>query len=135
MSSPHKRYMQRMVLASIFYIGTLMIAAFMHDEGDPVTPLTVILAILPGLGVIGYLWAIGRLIIEQKDEFIRMLIVRQCLYGIGIALSAAAVHGFLSSFDVVPRIDAFWWPVVFFLGFGVGGVINKMQFGASGECA
>ena len=39
---------------------------------------------MPGLAICGVFWAIGRLIVDEKDEFIRMLIVRQTLIATGV---------------------------------------------------
>ena len=58
-------------------------------------PLAYPLAILPGLAIAGVFLAIGRLIVEEEDEFIRMLIVRQSLIATGFASSISTVYGFL----------------------------------------
>lgn len=58
----------------------------------------------------------GCLMAETQDEFMRLLLVRQTLIASGFALSCAAIHGFMSDFDFVQRIDAYWWPVLFFIG-------------------
>ena len=69
------------------------------------------------------------------DEFIRMLLVRQVLYGTAIALSLATIWGFLENFGLVMHIPAFFWAIAWFAGFGVGGLINRLTLGASGSCA
>ena len=133
-SKAQRRYLFRMVIVSIIYLAATFLAAWLIDDGDPVTPLTVVLAVMPGLGVVGYIWAIARLMVEESDEFLRMLIVRQSLIATGIALSAASVWGFLEQFGVVSHVDAYWWAVIYFFGFGAGAAINRIQFGASGQC-
>ena len=133
-NTAQRTYLKRMVLVSITYLASIFLASALIDEGDPVTWLTVALAIMPGLGVVGYIWAIARLMIEETDEFLRMLIVRQSLIATGIALSAASVWGFLEQFGVAPHIEAYWWAVIYFVGFGVGAMINRIQYGAAGQC-
>ena len=125
-------YLKRMLAVSLLYVGSLFAAKALIDEGDPVTVLSVLLAFLPGLAVAGYFWAIGRLIVEIKDEFLRMLQVRQALIATGFALSAASIYGFLENFGQVPHLDAFWWPIVWFGGLGIGAVANKMAYGTVG---
>ena len=61
-------------------------------------------------------WAIGRLIVEEQDEFQRMLIVRQALIATGFALSIAPSTDSLAHFDVSPCVDLFWAAMLWFLG-------------------
>ena len=96
--------------------------------------LTIVLAVLPGLAIMGIFWSIARLMVEEQDEFIRMLIVRQSLIATGLALSVASVWGFLEAYGVAPHIDSYWVAVLWFFGLGVGAVANKVQYGAVGEC-
>ncbi len=74
----------------------------------------------------------GRLMVETQDEFMGLLFVRQTLIASGIALSLAAIHGLMSDFDLVKRIDAYWWPVLFFIGQFVGQVANRVKYGTWG---
>ena len=134
-SEAQRRYIKRMLVVTGVYLATVAAASFTIDENGPVTALTVLLAVLPGLAVIGFFWVIGRLIVEERDEFIRMLIVRQSLIATAVALSSASVWGFLEAYGVAPHIDAYWVVILWFFGLGVGGLVNKVQYGAAGECA
>ncbi|MCM8557901.1 hypothetical protein [Sphingomicrobium sediminis] len=133
--SPARNYLKRMVIVSVGYVGSLFAATALIDDGDPITVLSVMIAIVPGLAVAGYFYAIGRFMIEQQDEFLRMLMVRQSLIATGLSLSAASVWGFLESFGQVPHVDAYWWPIVWFFGLGIGALINKLAYGTTGDCA
>ena len=130
-----RNYMKRMVVVSVTYVGSLFAASSLIDEGDPVTPLSIIIAVVPGIAVAGYFWAMGKFMLEQKDEFMRMLMVRQTLVATAFAFSLASVYGFLENFGQVPHIDAFWWPTAFFFGLGIGAIVNKLTMGTAGECA
>ena len=72
----------------------------------------LIIAAMPGFAIVGFFWAIGRLIIEEKDEFMRMLTIRQILISSALALSAASVWGFLESADLVMHLDGYWYAVI-----------------------
>ena len=133
-SLAQRTYLKRMAAVAVFYLAAVFLASSVVDEGDPVTWLTIVVAILPGLGVVGFFWAMGRLMVEEQDEFIRMLITRQALIATGLALSLASVWGFLETYDVAPHVDAYWWAIAFFFGIGVGAVVNKIQYGTTGEC-
>lgn len=132
-SSPQRRYQWRLGSAMAVYVVSLFVAKYLVARGLVDGPLVWFLALLPGLALVGAFYAIAMLIIEQKDEFIRMLIVRKTLIGTGVALSLATVWGFLESFGLVPHADAYWVAIVWFLGFGLGGLVNRITHGASGE--
>ena len=127
-----KRYMKRVAVSTSLYLLALALMTFVTKEHDPSLELRTFLAILPGLAVVGIFWAIGRLIVEEPDEFMRMLIIRQALVASGLALSAASIWGFLEDADIVVHIDAYWWAVVWFLGLGIGAIVNRIQYGTWG---
>lgn len=127
-----KRYIKRVAISTSFYLAAFALMTFTNAGGDPPLALRAFLAILPGLAIIGIFWAIGRLIIEEQDEFMRMLIVRQSLVATGFALSAASIWGFLEAADVVPHLDAYWVAVAWFFGLGLGAIMNRIQYGTWG---
>ncbi len=128
----NKRYLKRVAFFTAFYLGSLALLTFVTKNYDPALELRTIMAALPGLAIAGMFWAIGRLIIEQTDEFIRMLTIRQSLWATGFALSTASVWGFLEQADIVIHVDAYWWAVWWFFGLGVGAVANRIQYGTWG---
>lgn len=131
--SAARNYLTRMLVVSLTYVGSLATASVLIEDGDPITFLSVLVALVPGIAVAGYFWAIGKYLAEQQDEFLRMLMVRQSLIATGLAFSAASIWGFLESFGQVPHLDAYWWPILWFFGIGIGAIANKIQFGTVGE--
>ena len=129
-----RRYTVRLGVSMTAYVVSLLAAVYLVGHHRVDGPLAWALAVLPGLAIVGAFYAIGMLIVETSDEFVRMLIVRQVLYASGIAISLATVWGFLENFELVPHIAAFYWAIAWFLGFGVGGFINRLTLGASGRC-
>jgi hypothetical protein len=89
---------------------------------------------LPGLCVAAVFWAIARLMIEEQDEYLRSLLVRQTLVATGFAMVVATIYGFLENYDLVPHVDAFYLAVLFYAGLGVGSIVNKLTVGDSGGC-
>lgn len=132
-----KRYLVRMVVLMSIYLVTLFTAVwtFRHIgiSGVPAYAL----AIAPALPIIGVFWAIMRFLVEEPDEFIRMLLVRQCLFATGFCLTVMTIWEFLQNFDLVPQDNggfgaAFFW----FVGLGFGALYNKLTVGtAGGSCA
>jgi len=126
------RYVKRVALFTSLYLVAVASLSFFGDDAGP-QALRVLLALLPGLAIIGVFWAIGRLMVEEEDEFLRMLTVRQSLVATAVALSAASIWGFLESADLVPHLDAWWWATAWFFGLFVGALVNRVQHGTWGS--
>lgn len=118
------RYLRRLAVAMAAYLVTLFVAIRFVGDGIVTGPAAYVLGVLPGLSVAGVFWAIGRLLIEEQDEYLRMLLVRQTLVATGFTLSIVTVWGFLENLDLVPHVDAFYIAVLWFGGVGVGSVFN-----------
>jgi hypothetical protein len=129
-----RRYRQRIAISMGIYLVSLFAAEYLISRDLVAGPLAWLLGLVPGLAIVGAFWAIGMLIVEQTDEFIRMLVVRQTLIATGLSMSIATVWGFLENFELVPHIPAYWVAFLWFVGFGLGGVVNKRTMGAWGEC-
>ncbi|MXP31068.1 hypothetical protein GRI94_18520 [Erythrobacter jejuensis] len=127
-----KRYVKRVAVFSSLYLVSFGIFIFATKAADLGPWLRPFLAVLPGLAIIGIIWAVGRLIAEEDDEFLRMLVIRQSLVATGIALSAASIWGFLETADIVFHLDAYWWVVVWFFGLGIGAAANRIEYGTWG---
>ena len=131
-----RRYVIRIALLMSVYLVTLFAAvrAFRAEMVSGVPAYA--LAILPALPVIGVFWAVMRLLVEEPDEFLRMMIARQCLIATGFCLTVMTIWEFLQNFDLVPPGNggfgaAFFW----FMGLGVGAIYNKLTVGSTGSCA
>jgi hypothetical protein len=129
-SSPAiRRYNRRVVWLSLVYAVFLMgaVYAFKHHllSGAP----AYVAALLPALAIVGIFAAIGRYLIEEQDEYLRMLMIRQTLWASGFALSLATIWGFLESFDLVGHIESFYIAVLWFGGLGIGALANRLTLG------
>ena len=129
-----KRYLVRLAVSMVLYIIFLGVALRYVARGDVTGPLAYLLGALPGIAVIGVFWAVGRLLVEETDEYKRMLLVRQTLVATAFALSIATVWGFLENVGLVPHVDAFYIAILWFAGLGVGSLVNWLTLGSSGDC-
>ena len=127
------RYLLRMALTMAFYLITLAVAEHFIDGRGLTGPLAAFLAFLPGLSFAGVIWVFGGLIIEEPDEFYRMLYIRQGLIATGISFTLAAIWGFLETYSIVDPVAAFWWPTIWCFGLGIGAIFNKIKYGTYGE--
>ena len=134
MSKPFRRYNMRVVWLSLLYSAFLIGAVYSFKHELLSGFAAYVAAILPALPVIGIFAAIGRYLVEEQDEYVRMLMVRQTLWASGFALSVATVWGFLESFDLAGHVDSYYIVVLWFGGLGLGACINRLTLGDSGRC-
>ncbi len=124
-----KRYNRAVIILSLAYVAALFTAQIAIGRYGLAGAPAYLLAILPSLPIIAIFGAIGRYLIEESDEYVRLLTVRQTLIASGLALSVATAWGFLESFDLAPHFDAYWIAVIWFAGLGLGSCVNRLLCG------
>ena len=129
MSPAGWRYNKRVIILSLIYSAFLIGAVYGFKHHLVGGVLAWIVAILPALPIIGIFAAIGLYLVEEQDEYVRMLMVRQTLWASGFSLSIATVWGFLESFDLVSHIEVYWVSVLWFGGLGLGNFANRLTMG------
>ena len=127
-----KRYNWRLIWLSLVYAIFLVAAVYVVKHQLVPAGLRYFVAILPALPIIGIFGAIGRYLIEEQDEYVRMLMVRQTLWASALTLSVATAWGFLDNFGLVGHADGYWIAVLWFFGLALGGVYNKLTLGEAG---
>jgi hypothetical protein len=127
-----KSYNRRVLWLSLFYALFLFGAVYGFNHHLLNGVAGYIAAVLPALPIIGIFAAIGRYLVEEQDEYVRMLMVRQTLWASGFALSCATIWGFLESFDLVGHVDGYYVVIAWYFGLGIGGLVNKLTLGTSG---
>ena len=130
-----KNYNIRVVWLTALY-SVLLIAAvcgFKHQLFGGLA--AYVAAVLPALPIIGIFAAMGRYLVEEQDEYIRTLMVRQSLWASAFTLSVATIWGFLESFELAGHVDSYMIVVVWFFGQGVGAIVNKVTRGEAASCA
>jgi len=129
-----RRYMTRVTVAMAVYIVGLFGANYLIDNELVSGPLAWAAALLPGLAVAGVFYAVGMLIRELDDEFLRMLLVRQNLIAMAFAMSIVVVWGFLESFGLVEHVAGYLIVVLWAVGMAIGAVSNRLTHGSWGQC-
>jgi len=128
-SSAWKRYNWRLIWLSLLYCLFLLPAVYGFKHQLIPGALKYLVAILPALPVIGIFGAMGRYIVEEQDEYVRMLVVRQMLWAMGFTLGVATIWGFLDNFGLVGHVDGYWIVVVWYFGQAIGSIANKLTVG------
>lgn len=131
-----RRYSIRLAVLMMLYVVLIFAAGWMFRHSEISGLPAYALAIAPALPIIGVFWAVMRLQVEESDEFIRMLQVRQCLFATGFCLTVMTIWEFLQNYDLVPAGNggfgaAFFW----FLGLGLGAVYNRATMRMTGSDA
>src|SRR5882757_6808419 len=133
-TSAWKQYNRRIIWLSMLYAAFLLVAVYAFKHHLLNGPVAYLAAVLPALPIIGIFGAIGRYLLEEQDEYVRMLMVRQTLWASGFALSAATIWGFLESFELVSHIESYWVASLWFGGLGLGAVMNRLTLDTSVRC-
>lgn len=130
-----RRYIRRFVPLTIAYGASVALATAVIPDGAPASPAVIAIAVLPGLAVVGWLWAMARLLVELDDEYLRMLEVRKFLVATGTTLALTSIWGILELFTpAMPKLPVFFVFPLWCLGLAVGAVFNRLRFGAA-RCA
>lgn len=117
------RYMRRLVPLWLIYALFLIAAINLQRGLQPQGALAVAIAILPALPLIGFIWAMGRLFVEESDEYQRMMHVRRALIATGFMLVVSTVWGFLESSDLAPHAPAWSAFILWNIGLLFAGVL------------
>lgn len=127
-----KRYNVRVIWLSLLYCAFLLPAVYGFKHGLIAGPLAWVVAILPAIPIIAIFASLGRYLVEERDEYARMLMVRQMLWAMGFTISCATIWGFLDNFGLVGHVDGYWIVMVWYIGLAIGGVVNKLTLGDGG---
>jgi len=129
-----RRYTWRLAASMAGYVATLVLAKYAIEDRGIAGPAAFAISVVPALCVASVFWALARLLIEEKDEYRRVLLVRELLIGSGLTLTVVTIWGFWENFGLVQHFDGWYIAPLFFVGMGVGGVVNKLTLGDSGGC-
>ncbi|HEY1607018.1 MAG TPA: hypothetical protein VGF77_15630 [Allosphingosinicella sp.] len=126
-SAANRAYLRRFLPLMALYMLIVAGEVWLDDRITPARPLAIALAILPALPLIGVVWAFGRLLVEESDEYLRSLTVRQFMIATGFMLCATSIWGFLDAFGQVPHMPMYWAFILWCVGLGVGTLVNEMR--------
>jgi len=131
-TSAWKRYNWRIIWLSLLYCAFLLPAVYGFKHHLIPGGLRYVAAVLPALPIVGLFIAMGRYLVEEQDEYVRMLRVREMLWAMGFTLSCATIWGFLDGFGLVGRADGYWIVILWYFGQAIGAIANRLTLGTSG---
>lgn len=127
LSPAMQRYNRRMILGSLIYTLGMFAATFGYKSWHPTGVLLWILGILPSIGVLLMVWAMGRLLTEETDEYQRLKLTQSALIGTGALLVIGTLWGFLEQFRAVPHVPAWVVMPIFAITIGVARCISWLR--------
>jgi hypothetical protein len=125
-NAAQKRYTSRFLILMIAYVAILFAVGRIFTLLEPSGPVAYLLGILPALPVIGVIFSMGRYLVDEKDEYLRLVETRKSLIATGFMLTVTTAIGFLQSFDLVPHVDFYWAAILWFAGLGVGSCVQAL---------
>ncbi|MFM5893923.1 MAG: hypothetical protein ACKOQM_05755 [Novosphingobium sp.] len=128
-----RAYNRRALIWALSYIVLLGLALTARNTWHPTGPILWLLALLPSLTIAYFVWAMGRYLAEEDDEYQRMRQINAALFATGFLLVIASVWGFLEVFGIAPHAEGFWAVGVWAAGLGLGNFIQVMRDRATGE--
>ena len=123
-NAAYRRYLRRFWPATGLYVVAIGLATWLIPDDAHADALTLGIALLPGLGIVAMIWAMGRLLIELDDEYLKMLEIRKALAATGVVLVVSSVWGILEIYTDVPRLPLFLMFPIWCGGLMVGQLWN-----------
>jgi hypothetical protein len=120
-------YNRRLLPFAAGYVVVMLGAIVLHGRYHVAGPALYVLAVLPALPLVGIVWALGRFLVEESDEYQRALMIRKMLVATGFMLVVATIWGFLEEFGLVAHLPAYWTFIVWCFGLGVGALWSKLR--------
>ena len=121
------RYNRRILFSSFGYVLGLGIAIAIWNASEVSKATAFALALLPTLPTFYMIWAMGRYLVEETDEYLRYRTVRAAIMSLGMVLVIGIFWGFLELFEVVPHIWAWWVLPVWAMGLGLAQLWMKVR--------
>lgn len=123
-----RTYFRRFGAAMTAYIALIVFDGFYFWYVHPTGPVAYVLAVLPGLAIIGQIVAVGLFLRDETDEFQRNLFVETLLWGLGGVLSVASVWGVLETYTHVPHLQPMWIFPIFWFFVGISSPIVMWRY-------
>jgi hypothetical protein len=94
----------------------------------PEGAIACFIAVLPALPIVWMPIATGTYLKDEKDEFLRTMLVQCLLYGIGGTLAVTTVWAYLEDFVRAPRLDMIWIYPMFWIFVGFAYPLVKARY-------
>jgi len=119
LSTAGKRYLRRFFPAMTAYVVVLFASLTFIEGHQPKGPLLWLLGVAPAIPLLAVIAILGLYLMEETDEFMRMVQVQSMLWGIGLTLAFCTIWGFLENVGVVAHLPLYLIFPIFCGAFGL----------------
>ena len=120
-------YNRRVLIGAFGYVLGLGIAITLWNEYTLSRPIVFLVALLPTLPTFAIIWAMGRYLAEEHDEYLRHRTIMAALAALGIVLALGIFWGFLEMFELVPHVWAWWVLPVWAIALGIAQFWQRLR--------
>ncbi len=117
-----RRYVRRIWIAAAIYVSPLALKIVLPATVSAHAWAKIPLLVLPMLGMLGFFYAMQRLVVELSDEYQRQIMVEVYQLATWLVLACATVIGFLQIDELVGSISLIVVPLLWFASFGIASV-------------
>jgi undecaprenyl pyrophosphate phosphatase UppP len=105
-----RAHMRRVLWLLLAYAVILPPLVWLQAHRNVSHMLSLAMAIVASLPVLGIFASWGRYVSDEQDEYHQALTLRRIAVATNATMGAAVVWGFLQAFGVMPLIEAYWIP-------------------------
>jgi len=103
----HRRFHRRLLAVMVSYVLALAVMSLSMDHLHAKGVALILLALLPALPIVAAIGLAAVYLSEQKDEFVRTVLIESMLWGVGATLIVTTVWGALEKFAHIRPMSLF----------------------------
>jgi hypothetical protein len=123
-----RRFQFRFLLLMAAYFALLFAVDALLKTTSLPQPLKYLAAIVPAVPMVGVIVALGLYLAQEADEFRRMQLVQDMLWGLGLTLAVTTVWGFLETLAGAPRLPLTWVFPIFCVGMALAHLLIRRRY-------
>lgn len=122
-----ERFLNRLFVCMTAYLALLVAAQLGKEVFGLSGTVLAVLRVLPAIPMIGCIFAMGRYLAEEQDEYQRLQAARASLFATGLLLTVAMIWGFLEQAGLVRHVPASSAFIVWAMGLGIVRCLQQVR--------
>ncbi len=131
-SAAERVYLTRMLISMSIYVLVTAIVSWIFAHRHPQGALVYLLAVLPALPIFAVIASLGKYLVEEKDEFVRTVLVQCSLWATAVVLAFTTCLGslqkYVPSLNKSPGPQNYWVFVVWCLAFAAAQPLVRRRY-------
>ena len=131
-SAAERRYLGRSLFTMSVYVLAVWCVAWTFHHHHPQGAVVYLLALAPAPPILAAIAILGLYITEEKDEFLRAVLVQSSLWATAVVLAFTTFWGLLQTYS--PTVDLhihapmYWVFVVWYVTFGLSQPLVQLRY-------